>query len=108
MKDRFTGDERKAIIAAHREGLQFVKKTDPGAEIDAYSHKLSDIQATYNPIAQRIKQQDKQRLDDYCQQIRSTLDDESLRSKFTADERKLIETAHKEALKFAERSIDNM
>jgi len=46
-------------------------------------------------------------LENYCFQMKNTLNDEKLKDKFTEDDKKLIEDCHKEGLQFIESAGDS-
>lgn len=75
MKEKFTAEERRQIKQESKKGLQMAKKMQDSQEINAFYKKLSEINEIYEPIVTRVKELDKQRLEEYCAQMKQTLED---------------------------------
>jgi len=82
LKAHFTDEDKKTIEDCSSEGLQFLE-SDP--ETEAIEAKQKELEA-------------KNGLENYCFQMKNTLDDEKLKTHFTDDDKKVIQDTSAEGL----------
>lgn len=82
-KDKFSAEERTLIEESHRAGLEYVNHSSLSTTADDFKKKLVELELKFAPIAARIKQEEKTKLDDYCKQLKSTLSDRSIAPSLT-------------------------
>lgn len=82
-KDKFSAEERTLIEEAHRAGLEYVNHSSLSTTAEDFKKKLVELELKFAPIAERIKQEEKTKLDDYCKQLKSTLSDRSIAPSLT-------------------------
>jgi len=56
LSDKLTEEDKQAMEDIVKEGIQFVE-SNPDAEVDQYEEKQKDLEAKFNPIMQKIYQQ---------------------------------------------------
>ena len=91
--DKATGKHEKITITNEKGRLS---KDD----IETMVQEAEKFKDEDNKIKARIEA--KNGLENYCFQMKNTLNDEKLKDKFTEDDKKVIEDAHKEGLQFIE------
>lgn len=91
--DKATGKHEKITITNEKGRLS---KED----IEKMVQEAEKFKDEDNKIKTRIEA--KNGLENYCFQMKNTLNDEKLKDKFTEDDKKVIEDAHKEGLQFIE------
>jgi heat shock protein 1/8 len=91
--DKATGKHEKITITNEKGRLS---KDD----IEKMVQEAEKFKDEDNKIKARIEA--KNGLENYCFQMKNTLNDEKLKDKFTEDDKKVIEDAHKEGLQFIE------
>jgi L1 cell adhesion molecule like protein len=91
--DKATGKHEKITITNEKGRLS---KED----IEKMVQEAEKFKDEDNKIKSRIEA--KNGLENYCFQMKNTLNDEKLKDKFTDDDKKVIEDCHKEGLQFIE------
>jgi len=96
--DKATGKHEKITITNEKGRLSKEDIEKMVQEAEKFKDEDSKIKA-------RIEA--KNGLENYCFQMKNTLNDEKLKDKFTDDDKKVIEDAHKEGLQFIESAGDS-
>lgn len=58
--------DKEMIESAHQDGVAYSKKEVKDASAEDFDRKLKEVDGTYANIIFRIKEQDRQQLDNYC------------------------------------------
>merc|ERR1711959_637518 len=53
LKDKFSGEDKKVVEEASKEGLQFLE-SNPDASAEEYEAKQKEIEAKFSPIMQKV------------------------------------------------------